>query len=126
MSKKGKGNNNQRKFANYMRHYDFEVEIVRNVQWNHGDYFDVADIIAINPEYWVIVQVKSNGTYGAITQVKEKVMPSNTIKLVVARYDAKKGMKPYKAFWKIYNVDNGKKIKVYEDVLYNLDIFSLF
>ena len=120
MSKKSKGNDRQRTIAKWLRKQGLEAEVVRNTQWNHGDYFGVADIIAINPEYWVIIQVKSGGTHGAITTLKEKVMPPDTVKLVAARYGAKQNKKAYKAYWKIINVVNNKRFEVLEEDLDNI------
>jgi hypothetical protein len=108
---KAKGNNAQREFAKqYLKPLGIPYEIVRNTRFNHGDYFGIADILAHTKTHWIIIQVKSNTSGGALKRLKNSIplFPPNTLFWVVSRYDGNAHNQPY---WMIYEITESKTIK---------------
>lgn len=106
MNLKAKGNNAQREFAKYLQSRGFQTEIKTNTKFKHGDFFGIADIIATSKTMWLLVQVKSNSTCGALKLLKDRIpdFPKHTKFVVVVRYDGNSKVQPH---WKIYDLNTG-------------------
>lgn len=57
---KKKGKRNELKTKKYLIEKGYMVELVKNTKYNHSDFFNLFDAIAVNEHHFRLIQVKSN------------------------------------------------------------------
>lgn len=68
-----KGNRRERQAQRLLEEMGYEVSIAKNHKWGANDYFNLYDILAVHPEKKPkLIQVKSNGTGGALGKTGRK------------------------------------------------------
>lgn len=69
---KAKGDRREGQVRDILEDLDYRVEKRWNRRFDSNDYFELFDLMGVIRERFVFVQVKSNGTAGALKEIKQE------------------------------------------------------
>ena len=105
MNKTNKGRKAVAEFAEICENkFRMTVEKAKLVRFGPKDFFGIADLFGYDVGFWYLIQVKSNGTEGALKLLsqywKEHKLPFRTRLIVAVRYDGINKGSP--SYWKVH------------------------